>query len=114
MFADEFDEIFGGVTRQRRFTKVRILRDEVFRRGVEICKIAAPAAGDNDLAPDLGVVLNDQRFTPAPACLGSAKKPRRAPANNDHIKFHRLIISATGATRNDRSPQKSAESTKPF
>jgi hypothetical protein len=32
--------------------------------------------------------------------LGSAKKPGRAAADNDHIVFHRLIIDASSSYNN--------------
>ncbi len=45
----EPDKIRRGVARQRRFRKVGIGREEIAGPRVQVCEVAATAAGDEDL-----------------------------------------------------------------
>jgi hypothetical protein len=68
---------------------VGVRGDEILRLRVEVSKIASPAAGNDDLAADLGVVLDDDRSAAAFTGLDGAKKPRSAPADDGDVKLHR-------------------------
>jgi hypothetical protein len=53
---------------ERGLGEMGVTRDEAIRRGVPVGEIAATAAGDEDFAPDLRVVLQ-QDDAPAPRPL---------------------------------------------
>ena len=91
MFFYEFDEILRRVTRERGFTKMRILRDKILGLGVNICKITSPAARDDYLTAKLGVMLDDEHPLPASPGGKSAKQPRRPAANDNGVVDHFLI-----------------------
>ena len=79
------DEIPRRVSRQRRFGEVRIRRHEILRRGVPVGEIAASAARDQDLAPNLRVVLQHHHPPPAPPRLDGAHQPGGARSD-----YHRI------------------------
>jgi hypothetical protein len=67
---------------------MRVLRNEILRRGPNVCKIA-PAAGRDQYRPaHLGIMLDDQHASSALAGLNGAKQPGRTPADNDRVKPH--------------------------
>ena len=59
VFLYELDEIRRSVAGKSGFAEVRILRNEVFRRSVDVREVAASATGDDYLAPELRVALDD-------------------------------------------------------
>ncbi len=67
---------------------MRILRNKIFGSGIDVCKIAASAAGNYNFAPDLRVVFQNKNFAPAFSRLGSAKKSSRARADNNYVESH--------------------------
>ncbi len=67
---------------------MRVLRDEILAPDMNIRKVAPPAAGDDDLAPNLGVMLDNQHLFPAFAHFNSAKQPGRTAADYDRVVFH--------------------------
>lgn len=67
---------------------MRIFRNEIFRLNRPVRKIAAPAAGNQNLPPDLRAALQNQDFPPALRRRRRAEKPRRARADNDRVKSH--------------------------
>ena len=91
MFFDEVNKIRGSISRQRRFTKMRVLRDKIFGPCVDICKITPSAAGDDYLAANLGVMLNDEHPFPMPPGGNSAKQPGRTTADDDRINNQRVL-----------------------
>src|SRR5262249_37809726 len=66
------DEVMLGKTLERRYAEMRIARDELFRRAVEIGEIAPPAAGDADLLRRFFGMVDDEHATPAPRRLDAA------------------------------------------
>src|ERR1700753_392827 len=52
VFFYQLKKISRGVTRQSRLGKVRVRGKEVFRSGMQIGKVAAAPAGDQDLFAD--------------------------------------------------------------
>ena len=57
MFFHECDEVVGCVSSQRGFCEMRICRDEIFGRAINICEVAASAAGDQNFFADaVGVI----------------------------------------------------------
>ena len=75
-----------GVKRARaRLGEVRVARYEVVRRGMPVGEIAAPAAGDQDLARDLRVVLQHHDAPPALACLNGAYQAGGARADDNRV-----------------------------
>lgn len=90
MFFDEFDKILRRIAGQCRFTEMQILGNKILGPCVNVCKITPTAAGDDDFAPDFGVMLDDQdSFVPF-ARLDSAKQPRRSTADDDGVINHFL------------------------
>ena len=67
---------------------MRILRDEILASRVEVRKIASPAAGDDYLAADLGIMFNDENFSASFPGLDRAKQPGRTAADNYGIVLH--------------------------
>jgi hypothetical protein len=73
---------------------MRILRDEIFRPGVEIGKITPAPAGNADfLARRLGMV-HDQN---APARMGCAHHTGGTCANDCCIHFHACALPGSAA-----------------
>ena len=64
---DQLDKILRAVTGQGGAAKVRILREEIFRLGVEVGKVAAPATGDANFFAELVIMIDEQYpFAPLP------------------------------------------------
>src|SRR5258706_6894033 len=61
----ERDELARRVARQRRAAEIRVARDEVAVRGVDVGEVAAPAARNADLLADLRVVVDEHHAPPA-------------------------------------------------
>jgi protease I len=82
------DEVARRVSGERGFGKVWIARHEVLRRGGPVGEIAAPAAGDQDLARNPRVVLQHHNAPPALARLHGAHQP--GGARSDDNSVHRF------------------------
>ena len=67
---------------------MRIPGNKIFGFGIDVCKIAASAAGNNNFAPDLRIVFQNKNFATAFSRLLSAKKSSRARADNNYVEFH--------------------------
>jgi hypothetical protein len=64
---DEFEEIARGVAGERGAAERWVLREEAVRRGVEVGKVTAPAAGDQDFFARLArMIHNHHTAAPAP------------------------------------------------
>ena len=75
-----------GVKRgQSGLGEMRILRDEVFGRGAGVSEVTPTAARDQDLSPDLGIVLKDDDAAAAIASSDRTEKPCR-PAADDRSR----------------------------
>ena len=101
---DKFKKMARLVQRQRRLREVRILRNEVGRRAMNVGEVASSATGDEDLPPRLRIVFEQQHATIALARDGRAHQPGRPGAQHDYIEFAYLIgHSFIVAERHDRS-----------
>lgn len=93
---DQPDEIVLGVTLQRRDAESRIAGKVMFRPGVEVGEVAAPATGNADLLARPSGVVEQQDRPSALARLDRAHQARRARADDDHIhrcrrRCHRTV-----------------------
>ena len=57
MFVEHGDEVLRGEARQRGAAEMRVVREIVFRFGVEVGEVTATAAGDADFFGELGRVV---------------------------------------------------------
>ena len=85
MFFHEGDEIMLRVAAERGNAEMRILRQEILRRGVQVGEIAPPAAGYADFPSDFRRVVEQQHALSAFARLRGAHQARRTCADNDDI-----------------------------
>src|ERR1017187_5178065 len=85
---------------ERGLGEVRVAREEVIRRGVPVGEIAAPATGDEDFAPDLRVMLQQDDAPAAPGRLNSAHQAG-GTRSDDHsvhcFSRHPLTFWQSGA-----------------
>jgi hypothetical protein len=94
VFAHQIDKVPLGVTRQRRFAKMRVLAQIGRGFDIHIGKVAAAAAGHQDLTPGLFAVIQQQHATARLPRLRCTKHSRRSGANYNGIKpFHVKILS---------------------
>lgn len=63
--------------------------DEILRAAVDICEIAAAAAGDEDFLADAIGTLKDSDTASALAGFGCAEKSCGAGAEDESVKFVR-------------------------
>jgi hypothetical protein len=82
MAFDQRDEIGGCVSRQRRFGKVGVRGDEVFRAAMQIREIAASAAGDKDFFAGTRGALEDGNAPPTLPCFDGAHQTGGTSAEN--------------------------------
>ena len=61
--------------------------DEILRAAMDICEIAAAAAGDEDFLSDAIRALKDSDAAPAFAGFGRAEKSRGACAEDESVEF---------------------------
>jgi hypothetical protein len=79
------------VTCQCRAAKVRVLRQKIRRRGVQVSEVAAPAAGDADFFADAGSMVHQHdRQSTLPSTRG-AEHARRARTDDDNIDGEHLV-----------------------
>ena len=84
------DKIPLSVARQRRLAEVRIGREKIFRRDVEVGEVAAPAAGDENFFADAIAMFDDQHAPAALARLDGAHQARGACADHNHVELNHL------------------------
>ena len=82
MAFDQGDEIGGCVAGQRRFGKVRVRGDEIFRAAMKIREIAAAAAGDKDFFAGTRGAFKDGNAPPALPCFDGAHQAGGTSAEN--------------------------------
>ncbi len=85
VFFDQCNEIVLRELFKRGFAKMRVLGDIGSGAGMQVCEIAAPAAGNTDFFTDLFRVINEQGFAAALARFNRAYKAGSARANNDGV-----------------------------
>ncbi len=94
----QLHEILRAIAAQRRLGEVRVGGQVAVGRGVEVGEIAAPAAGNQDLAARLAVVIQQQHAPPALPGGRRAEQARRARAQHDGV-----IVGAHPPTRSSAS-----------
>jgi hypothetical protein len=95
----QVDKVPLGVTRQRRFTKMTVLAQIGRGFNIQVSKVAAPAAGHQDLAAWLFTVIQQQHATTRLSGHCRTKHTRRTGANYHGIKpFHvkTLFVNCRG------------------
>ena len=65
-----------------------ILRKKILGLGVYVSEIAAAAAGNDYLAPNLAVVFEDKSPAAALAGFYRTEKPGRTTADNHKVELH--------------------------
>ncbi|SAF20633.1 Uncharacterised protein [Enterobacter cloacae] len=93
VLTDKIDKIPLGVTRQRRFAKMTVLAQIGRGLNIQVSKVAAPAAGHQDLPAWLFTVIQQQHATTRLSGHCRTKHTRRTGANYHGIKpFHVKIL----------------------
>ena len=77
---------------------MRILRQKVFVRGVQVRKVASTAARDANFFADLFAVVDDGDAAAAHGCDARAHHARSACANYDYISLYDFRIHGQGVT----------------
>src|SRR5882672_310314 len=97
---DQRNEIALGVASQRRTAKSRIFREKIRRTGVQISKVAAPAAGNTNLLGRRSGLLEHQHLESALTGDAGAHQARRTgPEDDDVMKVRRRSLRhSTGST----------------
>lgn len=85
MLFDQLDEVFGPITRKRRFRKMWIPRDEIVRAGVNVGEIASAATGDENLLADAIGPLKDKDASSSFSRLNGAHQAGGARSENDGV-----------------------------
>jgi len=94
MFLHEAYKVSRRVTSQGRFREMWIRGNEIVRRAMDIREIAAPAARNQNLLPNLLRPLDDGHAPPAFFGLHGAHQPRRSRAQHYHVKcFAHFTVS---------------------
>src|SRR5947207_15866032 len=86
------DKIFRCISRERRFVKVGIGRDEVLGRRMNIREVASPAAGNSNLLAGRFITLDYQNGPPSLSRLDRTHEARSARPDNHHVITHSRII----------------------
>jgi len=79
---DQGQEFSGSEAGQSRFREMRIGRDKICRRAVDVGEIAASAAGDKNFLPQALGALEDRDPPPSLAGLDGAHQSGGAAAEN--------------------------------
>ncbi len=112
MALDQSDKVPLGVAAERRFTEMRISRDEILGAGIHIGEIAAPAARDQDLfARLLGVIQHQHRPTPGRRCC-CAMQAGGAGTNHYYIVLAHFFCIASNTCPARLTPKVPSSSTK--
>lgn len=83
VFGHQTDEVPLGVTCQRRFAEMCVLREEIARLGVHVGEIAAATARHEDFLAGLVGMVKQHHLAPAPGGGQRTHQPCGASAN-DH------------------------------
>lgn len=89
MLFDESDEICGGEAREGRFGKMRIGREEIFGRAIDVGEIAAASAGDEDFLAEAVGAFEDGDAAATLPCFDGAEKTGGTGTENDRVEFAR-------------------------
>ena len=84
---DHLEKMPRLVKRQSRFRKMRILRDEISRPAMHICKVAPAATRNKDLSPRVPIVFEHHHPSPTLARYRRAHQPSSSRAQNNHIEL---------------------------
>lgn len=87
--SDQVDKIPLRITREGGFGEMRVLRQEVFRPGIHIGEITAPAAGNTDLLARFLGVIQQQR---AGASMGGGHQASGTSADYDGGVVGHLVV----------------------
>ncbi len=87
MLFDQSDEVRRRVAGQRGLGEVFVRGNEILRLAVDIRKITAPAAGDEDFLADSFGTFQHPDTPSAFAGLDCAEESRGAGAENQSVKF---------------------------
>jgi len=103
---DQLEKVPRLVEGERGLGEVGILREEVGGRAVNVGEVAAAAAGDEDLAARLRVVVQHRHAAAALAGHGGAHQARSARAQHQDIEAafarrgrHGLIVADASGIR---------------
>jgi uncharacterized protein (TIGR00266 family) len=87
---DELKKVFGAIACQSGFREGGIAGNKVFRRRIQVRKVAAAAAGDSDFFSDLRVAFEHDDGSAAFAGFDGAHQAGCAGADYNHIRcLHR-------------------------
>ena len=92
MLLHQLDEFAGGITREGGSAEVWVVGEIIFRAGMEIGKIAATAAGDEDFLSDSMVVLEYKHGAIPQTGRPRAHQARATGANNDDVEGLDVLI----------------------
>ena len=88
------DEIRRSVAGERGFREVFVGAEEIFGVTMEVCEIAAAAAGDEDFLADAIGALEDRDAATALASFDGAEESRGAGAEDEGVKIVRWLRQA--------------------
>jgi len=89
MFFNESDEIWRSKAREGRLGKVRIGREEIVGRAMNVGEIASASAGNQDfLAETVGALQHSYAASALP-CYHAAEKAGGPATENDGVEFAR-------------------------
>jgi hypothetical protein len=96
VLVDQGDEIVLSIAGQRRFAEMRVAGQEIFRPGIEIREVAAPAARNQDLLARRVRVVEQQHAPPAGTGRHRAHHAGGARADDDDVEVFRIshIVAA--------------------
>ncbi|EGF30320.1 hypothetical protein IMCC9480_1706 [Oxalobacteraceae bacterium IMCC9480] len=84
---DQAQKILRRIARQRAFAKMRVLRQEIGRAGLQVGEVAAAAAGDTDFFGQLFGVIDQHDLASALASHGCGHHAGRACTNYCHVNM---------------------------
>ena len=80
-----FDEVPWSEAGKRRLGKMRVLRDEARSMCLQICEVAAPAAGDSDFLCCFFCMVENQDLSALARRLNAREKPRRTGSKDNYV-----------------------------
>src|SRR5436190_10306818 len=89
---DQADEVFGRISRKRRFLEVGIAGDEILGSRMNVGEITSAAARDTDLPADTFVAFQNDYGPAALSRLDGAHEPGGARTDDDNVISHERII----------------------
>jgi hypothetical protein len=88
---DELDEVVLGMALQRRDAEMRVLRQEILRRSVDVGEVAAAATGDADLLSRRGRVVDEQHRAAPPSRLDGTHHARSTRADHKNVDQFQFV-----------------------